>query len=159
MNRAELIEALKVELNTVKTEQAAEAHTYSIQILEHEVDLAELRLEQIKSGLTVEEMRLNVDRLTAQLDDAQIVAPFDGVLLSVGLVEGRAVEAYRPVMVIADPSELEVSADLTDRQMRDLVEGMPAAASPVPLACHPPPPKTPPVPAGHLSAHRPAPTN
>ncbi len=114
-----------------QAEQAVEVHAYAIQILEHEVELANLRLEQVKSGLTVEEMRLHVERLTAQLDDAQIVAPFDGVLLSVGLVEGRAVEAYRPVLVIADPSELEVSADLTDRQMRDLVEGMPAVASPV----------------------------
>ena len=35
------------------------------------------------------------------------------------------------MLVIADPSELEVSADLTDRQMRDLVEEMPAVASPV----------------------------
>lgn len=117
--------------NLQQAEQGVEAYSYSVQILEQEVGLASLRLEQLETGFTVEEMRLNVTRLRAQLDDAQILAPFDGVLLSVGLVEGRAVEAYRPVMVIADPSELEVSADLTDRQMRDLVEEMPAVASPV----------------------------
>jgi RND family efflux transporter MFP subunit len=117
--------------NLQQAEQGVEVHQYGLQILEQEVDLAELRLEQLQSGFTVEEMRLNVERLRAQLDDAQILAPFDGVLLSVGLVEGRAVEAYRPVIVIADPAELEVSADLTDRQMRDLVEGMPATAAPV----------------------------
>ena len=128
----------EAELNVVvarahlqQAEQAVEVHSYGVQILEQEVGLASLRLEQLKTGLTVQEMRLNVQRLTAQLSDAQILAPFDGVLLSVGLVEGRAIEAYRPVLVIADPSELEVSADLTDRQMRDLVEEMPAVASPV----------------------------
>jgi RND family efflux transporter MFP subunit len=117
--------------NLQQAQQAVEVHNYGLEILQQEVGLAELRLEQLESGFTVQEMRLSVDRLQAQLDDAQIIAPFDGVLLSVGLVEGRAVEAYRPVIVIADPSELEVSADLTDRQMRDLTEGMPAVAAPV----------------------------
>jgi len=118
-------------VNLQQAQQAVEVHEYSLQILEEEVGLAELRLKQLESGFTVQEMRLSVERLSAQLSDAQILAPFDGVLLSVGLVEGRAVEAYRPVIVIADPSELEVSADLTDRHMRDLVEGMAAVAAPV----------------------------
>ena len=118
-------------VNLQQAQQAVEVHAYSLQILEQEVKLADLRLGQLESGFTVAEMRLNVERLQAQLSDAQIIAPFDGVLLSVGLVEGRAVEAYRPVMVIADPSELEVSADLTDRHMRELVEDMVAVAAPV----------------------------
>lgn len=59
----------------------------------------------------------------------RLIAPFDGQVLSVGLGEGRAVEAYRAVMVVADPSELEVSADLTATQLQDLVEGMAATVT------------------------------
>jgi RND family efflux transporter MFP subunit len=102
---------------------------YDIQILEQEVELARTRLEQLKAGLDVEEMRLAVERLKAQLENARLIAPFDGQVLSVKLIEGRAVEAYQPVMVVADPSDLEVSADLQSDQLQDLKEGMPVTAA------------------------------
>ncbi len=109
--------------------QARQAHRYSVQIQEQNVELARMRLEQLEEGLDIEELRLTVERLQAQLADARLVAPFDGQVLSVSISEGRAVEGYRTVMVVADPNELEVSADLTDRILQDLAEDMPVTAA------------------------------
>jgi RND family efflux transporter MFP subunit len=111
--------------------QASQVHNYDIQIQQQEVALARLHLERLETGLDVEEIRLSVERLRAQLDDARLIAPFDGQVLSVMLSEGRAVEAHRSVMVVADPSELEVSAELEHSEVEELVEGMPVTVAAV----------------------------
>jgi len=77
----------------------------------------------------VDRAELLVQKLAAEMADAQIVAPFDGQILSISLTAGQAVEAYRPNVVVADVSELEVSGDLLSNQMEDLVEGMPVAVT------------------------------
>jgi RND family efflux transporter MFP subunit len=109
--------------------EAVVAHGYSIEMQSQEVELAQQRLEQLRAGLDVQEIRLTVERLRAQLEDARIVSPMDGLVLSLSLVEGRMVDAYRPVVIVADPSELEVSADVPDRQLQSLTEDMPATAA------------------------------
>lgn len=114
-----------------ETRQTILVHDLSIQIQEQDVSLAHLQLEQLEAGADIEEMRLTVQRLTSQLADARVAAPFDGQVLSLSLVEGRQVEGYRPVAIVADPTELEVSADLSDRQLVELAEGMAAVAAPV----------------------------
>jgi RND family efflux transporter MFP subunit len=122
--------SLKVaEANYQQALQDLEAHKYNVQIQEQEVALARMRLEKLKAGLDVEEMRLTVERLKAQLSDARLTAPFDGQILLVRVTEGRMVEAYNPVMVVGDPSELEVSAELSGSQMQDLVEDMPVVCT------------------------------
>jgi len=117
------------EANYSQAQQAAQAHAYDIQIQEQTVELAKMRLEQVKSGLDVEQLRLTVQSLKSQLNDARLIAPFDGKIMSLSVSEGRSVEAYRDVAVLADPSELEISADLTDRVLVDLAEGMPVTAA------------------------------
>jgi multidrug efflux pump subunit AcrA (membrane-fusion protein) len=67
---------------------------------------------------------LAVSKLEAEIAEAQVIAPFDGQLLSMALTPGQAVEAYAPVASLADISQLEVRADLVSNQMEDLVEGM-----------------------------------
>ena len=111
--------------------QARQMHNYTIQILEQEVDLARLRLEEIEAGVDLKRARLTVERLEDQLADAQVIAPFDGVVLSLSLTEGRLVDGYKTVATIAVPTELEVSAEPTDRLLRDLSEGIPVTVEPV----------------------------
>jgi multidrug efflux pump subunit AcrA (membrane-fusion protein) len=95
------------------------AHDYAIQILAQDVKLARLRADKLERGVdpqvvqAVEMARLTVKRLEDQLADTQLVAPFDGQVTSVGIAAGDAVEAFKPVMVVADLQRLEVSADLT----------------------------------------------
>jgi len=102
-----------------------------LDILKIEVDLARMRLEEIEAGLDIQKLELTVKRLEDQLADARITAPFDGQILSLSLTEGRLVEGYKPLMIIADPIDLEVSADPLDSELRDLTEGMPVTVAPV----------------------------
>ncbi|HHE70660.1 MAG TPA: HlyD family efflux transporter periplasmic adaptor subunit, partial [Chloroflexi bacterium] len=75
-------------------------------------------------GLDVTRTVLALNRLKDQLNDARIVAPFDGVIMQISLIEGKQIQGYRPVMIVADPTELEISADLQDSEMSELAEGM-----------------------------------
>jgi RND family efflux transporter MFP subunit len=108
--------------------QARQAHEYDLQILHQEVDLARMRLEEIQAGLDIQRAQLAVQRLEGLIADARITAPFDGIVLSLNVAEGRLVDAYKTVMSVADVSQLEISANLDQEQMQDLAEGMPVAA-------------------------------
>jgi hypothetical protein len=50
---------------------------------------------------------------------------------AVSTAAGQAVEGFRPVIVVADPDELEVTAELGAEEMRRLSEGQAAAVVPV----------------------------
>lgn len=107
-------------------------HQYEVAIQERQVQLAQLVLEELNRGVDpllkndVQRAQLAVQKLEAAIADAQIIAPFDGQVLSISLSEGRPVEAFRPVVTVADPTQLEVSADLVSTQLQELAEGMPA---------------------------------
>ncbi len=79
----------------------------------------------------VELAQIALDELKAQVEATQIVAPFDGTVLSVFLSESTAVEAYKEVIVVADLAELEISSDLGDKELAQLTEGMPVETWPV----------------------------
>jgi RND family efflux transporter MFP subunit len=119
---------LNLEIARAQYEQSLQArliHNNNVQIQQQQVDLARLRLQELEAGLDIERARLTVERLEAQLADARVTAPFDGIVLSLNLADGRAVEGYKPVAIVADVSALEISADLTDKQLADLSEEMP----------------------------------
>ncbi|MDF1514135.1 MAG: efflux RND transporter periplasmic adaptor subunit [Anaerolineae bacterium] len=116
--RAQYADALK----------SAERLAYDIELSEMDLDLAKMRMAEIEVGLDVTRTVLSLQRLQDQLNDARIVAPFDGVVLSISLVEGKQVQAYNEVLILADPSEVEISADLQDSEMSELNEGMPLVA-------------------------------
>lgn len=118
------------EANYQQALQNKQVHAYNVQIREQEVALVKLRMEKLESGLAIEEMRLNVQRLQAQLNDARLVAPFDGQVLLVAVAEGRAVTAYEPAVVIANIDALEVSAVLDPVEMEELQEGMEVTCEP-----------------------------
>jgi RND family efflux transporter MFP subunit len=109
--------------------RAQQVHGYQVQLQEQEVNLTRMQIERLEAGLDVEEIRLTVERLKAQLSDARLTAPFDGRVLGVSVTEGRAMEAYRPVLTIGDPSDVELSANLTGSMMEDLIEGMEATCT------------------------------
>ena len=91
---------------------------------EYDIIMARQRYE-------VELAQIALDEMKAQVEATQIVAPFDGTVLSIFLSESTAVEAYKAVVVVADLSELEISADIADKELNELVEGMPVQAWPV----------------------------
>ncbi|MCP4543531.1 MAG: efflux RND transporter periplasmic adaptor subunit [Chloroflexi bacterium] len=109
--------------------EAAKAEQYiaslELTILETEMELAQMRLEEIEAGLDIQKIELVIKRLEDQLADARITAPFDGQIISLSLSRGRMAEGYKSVAIIADPGDLEVSADPSDKELEDLTEGMP----------------------------------
>ncbi|MBN1247860.1 MAG: efflux RND transporter periplasmic adaptor subunit [Anaerolineae bacterium] len=111
-----------------EAELARQRNSYEIELAEMDLDLAELGLAEIQTGLDVTRTVLALNRLTDQLNDARIVAPFTGTVLQISLIEGRQVQGYAPMMVLADPTELEISAELQDSEMGELSEGMPVVA-------------------------------
>jgi multidrug efflux pump subunit AcrA (membrane-fusion protein) len=100
-----------------------------------EVQRAQQELDWLKEGVDpvlvneVNQAQLALERLQAQVADAQIVAPMDGEVLSLSVYAGRSAEAFKPVIVVADPSATEVSADLSSSQLQEMVEGQEAAVT------------------------------
>ena len=96
-----------------------------------EVELAQIEVERLAAGVSpllqndVTRARYAVQKLNEEIAEAQIIAPFDGVLLSLSLTPGQAVTAYGTVATLADPSEREVTADLLSDQLKLLAENMP----------------------------------
>ena len=98
---------------------------------EKTVELAQLAIERLGDTVSplltndVKRAEYSVQKLKQEIAEAQIIAPFDGVLLSVSLSPGQTVTAYQPVSSVADPSKMEVSADLLSNQLQLLAEKMP----------------------------------
>jgi len=104
--------------------RARERLTYDIELAQQDLDLAMMRRAEIETGVDITRTLLSLQRLYDQLGEARIIAPFDGVILSTSITAGSQVQGYRGVMIIADPTELEIMADLQDSEMRELNEGM-----------------------------------
>ena len=129
------LEIAKLQLNELRSSAIPDSIAVSVQ--EQRIRLAEIEIERLKEGLDpllvndVERARLNVQTLEAEIAEAQIVAPFDGRLLTVSLTDGQGVEGYRKVVSIAQIDDLEVNATLLSNQMDGLEEGMEVVISPV----------------------------
>lgn len=108
---------------------------FQIEILDRQVKQAQLSLDELNKDADpllandVEVANLNVKKLEAALADAQIVAPYDGRIMSVTATEGRAATAFQPVMVLGDLSRLEIKANLSSTDVGNLAVGMPAKLS------------------------------
>jgi multidrug efflux pump subunit AcrA (membrane-fusion protein) len=95
------------------------------------VELAQIELERIGSEVSplltgdLERAAYAVEKLNQTIAESQIIAPFDGMLLSLTLTPGQAVTAYAPVATLADPQALEISANILSDQLQLLAEGMP----------------------------------
>ena len=101
-------------------------------ILEKDIELAEHRIEQLERGvdpllaLDVERAQLEIDDTQRRIDEARLVAPFDGQLLSVSVHPGDGATAFKTVAVLADPDELEITAELGSEELGEMSVGQQA---------------------------------
>jgi multidrug efflux pump subunit AcrA (membrane-fusion protein) len=116
--------------------QEIATHGHQVTIAERQVDLAQITLDGLAGGVDpllandVQRAQFAVDKLKAAVADAQLVAPFDGMVnLTLLLNPGNAVDAYRFVATVSDLSELEVRIDTFDIAPGQLSEGMPVTVS------------------------------
>lgn len=97
---------------------------------EKDVELAQIAVERLAEGVNpllqndLTRAQYAVEKLKQEIAEAQIIAPFDGILLSLSLTPGQAVNGYQSVASVADDSVMEISADLLSNQLQQLAEGM-----------------------------------
>jgi multidrug efflux pump subunit AcrA (membrane-fusion protein) len=117
--------------------RTADQRRYDVQTQQTRLELARLEVARLEQGVdprleqAMTKTELELADLQAQITDTLIVAPIDGEITALSTSAGKAVEGFKPVMVIADPSELEVTAELSPDDMRELSEGQEAAVVPV----------------------------
>ncbi len=105
--------------------------------LEQAVALAQLELDILARGVEpdlerqVVAAQFQIGDFEAQIAEARILAPISGEIISLSITPGRAVEAYKAVIIVADPADLELSAELSAEQMGDLNEGMAVKLVPI----------------------------
>jgi HlyD family secretion protein len=109
-----------------------DSYTYDLQLLAQEVALAELRVERLERGvdpllaLNVEKAHLAIESLEGQVEDAQLIAPFDGQILSLSIQAGSQAEAFKTALILGDPADLEITANLAAEDLAEMSIGQPA---------------------------------
>ena len=102
-------------------------------IQRQQIVLAELELDKLSREVdpqltkAVERSKLSVERLEAQVENTRVTSPIAGKVSSVSAYEGRSINAYKPIFIVADEAELEITAEPMSSQMQRLTEGMAAA--------------------------------
>ncbi len=95
-----------------------------------QLELAAAREQSLDAELTaIEDAEVELAAARKEVENGRIVAPQDGVIISMNLAVGDEAIAYEAVLELADPSQLEVGAELSGEQMRQLQEGQPAEIS------------------------------
>ena len=100
-----------------------------------EVQRAQQVLDQLAEGVDpklasdADRAELVLEGLQGHLADARIVAPQGGEILSLSLYPGRLVEGFTTVVVIADPSAVEVRASPPSEQLKAVAEGQQATVA------------------------------
>jgi multidrug efflux pump subunit AcrA (membrane-fusion protein) len=107
---------------------------------QHELGMAQTAVEQAEADLKRLEHggdsvpAIEVERAEWALEwlksTSRLTAPLDGRVISLSLRPGQLVEPFSTVMIIADPSDVEVSAILSDEELRELSEGQQAIIMP-----------------------------
>ncbi|MBC7237946.1 MAG: efflux RND transporter periplasmic adaptor subunit, partial [Chloroflexi bacterium] len=122
-----------LEANLQKILQKIEDTKTDIEIQKRQIELAEMELAKLKEegdtqlSKAVERAKLSVERLQSQVEATRIESPIAGKVTSVSAYEGRTVNAYKPVFIVADESELEITAEPMSSQLQRLTEGMKAS--------------------------------
>lgn len=103
-----------------------------IKIQELQVELAQMKLDEVLQSLGIDPNSPVLDELDAQVAQARAFAPSDGTLIAAVNV-GRNVTPATPAFVLGDPDELEVVANLDaskgDTEVREMFEGMPVTVT------------------------------
>lgn len=103
------IAKLRLQLTEIQTPKYKPEHDVVIALQQKEVDLAQLAL----------------DELNQNFENATIKSTIDGMVASLSVAEDTQAEAYKPIITLIDPSQLEVRAELLSGDLKLLQEGLP----------------------------------
>jgi HlyD family secretion protein len=115
-----------------QAERDAKVYEIDIKLLEMDASRAQQEVEWLAKGVDaslaqgLETARLRVQQLQEEIQTGQLIAPFDGEVTSLSVTPGKAVEAHKIVAVVADPTEVDITADLITQDLSMLEEGQAA---------------------------------
>jgi multidrug efflux pump subunit AcrA (membrane-fusion protein) len=118
-----------LEMAQAAYDDALREQAYALRQLGLAVERAQLDYETSLDGPDPR-LKQKVEQLEAQVAEHQIVAPFDGVVLSLTATPGERVEAYRTVLIVGNPGTLELRADLSVEEVSELAVGQEATLAP-----------------------------
>jgi HlyD family secretion protein len=87
----------------------ASGNTIDVQIAQKTADLAKLQLATLQ----------------AQLDAAQLRAPFDGVITETDAKDGDLITSYSPVLTVSNPVKLEIAVELQAADLANVAVDQP----------------------------------
>jgi HlyD family secretion protein len=94
-------------LNLQQALGAAAGKSIDVQIAQKQADLARLQLQQLQD----------------QLDQAQLRAPFDGIITEVDAQDGDQIQSYTPVLTVSNPTKLEIAVELQPTDLTQVKVG------------------------------------
>jgi HlyD family secretion protein len=112
--------------------QSYNNYMFTIQQSENSVLQNEINLQDAQSGTgadpaqlqSVYSAQLSVDQIVAQIAEASLYAPIDGVVLEVNVSAGDSATAFETVITLALPEPLEAIASLAFNDTQSLSVGM-----------------------------------
>lgn len=114
---------INLEIAKIQYEQVSNSPLTYIQrtidapIKKYQVELAQISLDEVK---------LNAEGLATNVSNSQLISPIDGQLITSSVIAGDTVQGYKPLMVVADIKNLEVSADVESTLLSKLSKNLPA---------------------------------
>jgi RND family efflux transporter MFP subunit len=103
-----------------------------IKIQELQVELAQMKLDEVLQSLGIDPDSPVLDELDAQVAQARAFSPADGTIIAAVNV-GRNVTETTPAFVLGDPDQLEVVAELDaskgNQEVSEMFEGMPVTVT------------------------------
>lgn len=103
-----------------------------IKIQELQVELAQMKLDEVLQSLGIDPNSPVLDELDAQVAQARAFSPAAGTIIAAVNV-GRNVTETTPAFVLGDPDQLEVIADLDaskgNEEVSEMFEGMPVTVT------------------------------
>src|SRR5688572_17753021 len=103
-----------------------------IKIQELQVELAQMKLDEVLQSLGIDPDSPVLDELVAQVAQARAFSPADGTIIAAVNV-GRNVTETTPAFVLGDPDQLEVVAELDaskgNEEVSEMFEGMPVTVT------------------------------
>ena len=113
-----------LELALAQTQLTLDTAEYNLKQLKKRLSLTSDRVELAQSQVDVAE--LGIDEAQKQLERATIIAPFDGIVASVGADEGDTVSVQNIIIYLIDPGSMELKAGVDEIDIPSIRQGQKA---------------------------------
>lgn len=119
------------EAQLTDAQNRAAAQAIIIAQIEAEIVALEQAITQLQQGeagqttIDIEQAELTIRQLEQAIADRSLVAPFDGIVQTLDVRPGDAVEAFDPVGTVVDTTDLDIAAELSFDQINQLSSGQP----------------------------------